>query len=349
MELLRDVDGGVVEVLGLPKILVVGVGGAGNNTINRLAGLGIDGAQTLAVNTDAQQLKSVAADKKVLIGQSITRGLGAGGEPEMGRLAAEQSRPDLERALDGADLVFLTAGLGGGTGTGAAPVVAEIARQRGSTVVALVTMPFQLERSRFNAASSGLQALSGQTDTMIVMDNNRLLEIAPNLPVAQAFALLDQLAAEIIKGMAETITRPSLINLDYADLRTVMRCGGHSCVVVGEGSLRNPDKVVGSALGNPLLPVDIRGATGCLLHITGGQEMTLRDAACIASTLTAELDPQANVIWGARVERDMGHSVRIMAIIAGAVPIEPGRQASVRRSWPKADLASRKEARGITS
>jgi cell division protein FtsZ len=307
------------EGIGVPKILVIGCGGAGNNTINRLIGIGLEGAEAIAINTDSQHLAMIEADKKILIGRKLTRGLGAGGKPEVGKKAAEMAKQTLEDLLRKADMVFITAGMGGGTGTGAAPVVARIAKEQGAIVICMVTTPFHIERARVLLAEEGLENLRETADTLIVLDNNRLLECAPNLPLEHAFAVMDQLIAEIIKGIAETITQPSLINLDYADVRTIMSQGGASFMLVGEGSLRDsPEKIVRSALKNPLLDVDYRGAGACLLHITGGPDLTLKEAASIAGTLTQELDPRANVIWGARIRRDFKGKVRLMAIITGA-------------------------------
>jgi len=307
-----------LESFGLPKILVVGCGGAGNNTVNRLSHLGVEGAETIAINTDSQHLALIDADKKILIGRRLTRGQGAGGDPGMGRKAAEMARNTLSEVLQGADMVFVTAGLGGGTGTGSLPVVARLAKDQGSIVVCMVTTPFHVERARVLVAEEGLQNLLGIADTLIVLDNNRLLECAPNLPLSHAFSVIDQIIAEIIKGISETITQPSLINLDYADVRTVMESGGASFMFVGEGSTRNsPEQIVRSALKNPLLDVDCQGAKSCLLHLTGGPDMTLREAAAIAEALTRELDKGANVIWGARIRPDFQDKIRLMAVITG--------------------------------
>jgi len=303
---------------GQPKILVVGCGGAGNNTVSRLAGMGLSKARTVAVNTDSQQLKAAQADVKMLIGQRLTRGMGAGGDPAVGRKAAELAATDLEKILRGADLVFVLAGLGGGTGTGSAPVVARLARERGAIVVAMVTTPFHLEKARVFIAEDGLQTLRCYADTSIVLDNNRLLNCAPHLPVSHAFSVVDQIIAEIIQGICETITDPSLINLDYADVCTIMRSGGASFMFVGEAKLKSsPEKIVRASLKNPLLDVDYRGAGACLLHMTGGPDMTMKEAAAIAQALTQELDPKANVIWGARIRPDFTGKVRLMAIITG--------------------------------
>jgi len=214
--------------------------------------------------------------------------------------------------------VFVLAGMGGGTGTGSAPVVAQLAKEVGALVVAMVTTPFHVERARLFVAEEGLENLRAYADTTIVMDNNRLLECAPHLPLKQAFSVVDGIIAEIIQGICETLTSPSLINLDYADVHTIMSTGGASFMFVGEGSMKNsPEKIVRSALKNPLLDVDFRGAKACLLHMTGGPDMTLKEAAAIAGALTLDLDPRANVIWGARINSEFAGKVRLMAIITG--------------------------------
>ncbi|HQN30704.1 MAG TPA: cell division protein FtsZ, partial [Methanothrix soehngenii] len=237
---------------GIPRILIVGCGGAGGNTINRLKRMGLMGAKTIAINTDRQHLETVSADEKMLIGRKLTRGMGAGGDPEVGRKAAESARTDIEDLLRGADLVFVLAGMGGGTGTGSAPVVARIARQEGALVVAMVTTPFHMERKRIFIAEEGLENLRNYANTSIVMDNNRLLERAPHLPFQEAFSLVDGITGEIIQGICETLTTPSLINLDYADVHTIMNTGGASFMLVGEGSMKkSPENIVRSALNNP--------------------------------------------------------------------------------------------------
>jgi len=310
-----------IDDFGVPQIAIVGCGGAGNNTVSRLAHMGVCGALTIAINTDKTHLDVTKADKKVLIGKSITRGLGAGGDAKVGRQAAELARSTLEEMLKDADLVFVTAGMGGGTGTGSAPIVAEVAKSIGAIVVGMVSSPFKVERARLVKAEEGLEDLRRKCDTVIVLDNNRLLEYVPNLPIDQAFATMDQLIAETVKGISETITQPSLINLDYADVRTIMNCGGVAVMLWGETTPQdNRDKsknVVRHALNHPLLDVDYRGATGCLLHITGGPDLTLKEAEEIAQLLTYELDSHANVIWGARVNPNFEGRVRIMAIMTG--------------------------------
>jgi cell division protein FtsZ len=306
------------EDFGLPQIKIVGCGGAGNNTINRLYNIGVDGAETIAVNTDKQHLDVIKADKKILVGKSLTRGLGAGGFPEIGKRAAELARSTLQEVLKDADLVFITAGMGGGTGTGTAPIVAQVAKEQGAIVVGMVSTPFKVERARMVKAEEGIADLRAAADTVIVLDNNRLLEMVPNLPLEQAFSVMDQLISETVKGISETITRPSLINLDFADVKAIMNAGGIAVMLVGETKSQDKsDNVVRAALNHPLLDVDYRGATGALVHITGGPDLTLREAENIAESLTYEMDSHANVIWGARIQKDYEGKVRVLAIMTG--------------------------------
>jgi cell division protein FtsZ len=306
------------DFIGQPRIMIVGCGGAGNNTVNRLHHMGVSGAETIAINTDKQHLDMIQADKRVLIGKSLTKGLGAGGYPDVGKRAAEMARPTLEALLDSADLVFITAGMGGGTGTGAAPVVAQVAKDQGAIVVGMVSYPFQVEKARLLRAEDGLESLATAADSVIVLDNNRLKNFVPNLPLGQAFSVMDQLIGETVKGISETITEPSLINIDYADVRAIMSKGGVAVMLVGESKQQNKaESVVRECLSNPMLDVDYRGATGSLIHITGGSDLTLTDAEEIATSLTYELDPHADVIWGARVRNDMEGKVRVLAIMTG--------------------------------
>lgn len=303
---------------GQVRILAVGCGGAGCNAIHHLASSGLEGARTLAINTDLQQLELVTADARVLIGRRNTGGLGAGGDPETGREAAERAEKVLKEYLQGADMVFLTAGLGGGTGTGSAPVVARLAKEAGALVVGMVSTPFHVEGSRILVAEVGLATLRDWTDTLIVLDNNRLLDLAPNLPLENAFALMNQMIADVVAGIAETITQPSLINLDFADVKTIMGAGGPSAIFTGEKSLREgPEKAVSSILQNPLLEADLHEARGCLLHLTGGPDLTLRDATAMARAVAQELDPTANIIWGARIRPEMRRTAKLMAIVTG--------------------------------
>ena len=302
-----------------PRIMVVGSGGAGCNTINRLARAGIKGAEMYAINTDKLHLTTIAESvKKILIGASVTKGLGAGGYPDVGRKCAEASRDALDKMFSGADLVFLTAGMGGGTGTGSAPVLANVAKKAGAIVISIVTYPFALERARLDKADEGLEALKAESDTIIVIDNNRLVQIVPNLPIDQAFAVADEIIARAVRGITETITTPSLINLDYADVRAVMSNGGVSMIAVGEakGSSKEKD-VIENTLNHALLDVDFTGAKGVLLHITGGPDMTLGECNSIGEALTEKVDTNATVIWGARVDPAFEGKVEAIAIFTG--------------------------------
>jgi len=300
-----------------PRILIVGCGGSGNNTLNRITHLGVEGAVTVAINTDKQHLDHTRALQKLLVGRHITRGLGAGGDPATGRRCAEAGREMIKRIVTGADLVFIASGLGGGSGTGICPIVAEEAKAAGALVVGLVTTPFHVERrQRMARALEGLEALRRVADAVLVLDNNRLLHYVPNLPLDEAFSIMDQLVAEIVKGIVETITMPSLINLDFADVRAIMANGGVTMMLYGESD-RGPEEVVHEALNHPLLDVDISGATGVLIHVTGGQYMTLESASRVVDLLTAKVSEDANVIWGARQDAGFGDTIKVMAIITG--------------------------------
>lgn len=316
-EAIRSTDKEEFEQFGDPRIVVVGCGGAGNNTVNRLHQIGVEGAETVAINTDKQHLDMVDADQKILIGSDLTDGLGAGGEPDVGRRATEKARTTLKEVLDGSDLVFVTAGMGGGTGTGAAPVVSEIAKDVGAIVVGMVSMPFKVEKARVEKAKEGVDVLRQNADSIIVLDNDRLLDYVPQLPVGKAFSVMDQIIAETVKGISETITQPSLINLDYADMRSIMEKGGVAVMLVGESQDQNKENVVDEALNHPLLDVDYRGATGGLVHITGGPDLTLDEAEGIADKITERLDSNANVIWGSRIRDEYKGKVRVMAIMTG--------------------------------
>ncbi|MFH0970303.1 MAG: cell division protein FtsZ [Candidatus Diapherotrites archaeon] len=307
------------EEFGQPKIMVIGAGGAGCNAVNRLAHMGIAGAQLVAVNTDKQHL-SIIDDNitKILIGKSVTRGLGAGGYPEIGAKAAEVSRQALEEVLSGVDMLFVSAGMGGGTGTGSAPIVAQIAKEQGAIVIAMVTYPFALEKARTIKAEEGIEALRRIADTVVVIDNNRLVELVPNLPIQDAFKVADELVARTVRGITETITQPSLINLDYADVRSVMVGTGLSMIAVGESKgVDKVNEVVEDTLKNSLLDVDVSGAKGALIHITGGAELTLGEANAIGTMLTEQLDQKSVVIWGARVDPTYENKIEVITIFTG--------------------------------
>lgn len=307
------------EEFGQPKIMVIGAGGAGCNAVNRLAHMGIAGAQLVAVNTDKQHL-SIIDDNitKILIGKSVTRGLGAGGYPEIGAKAAEVSRQALEEVLSGVDMLFISAGMGGGTGTGSAPIIAAIAKEQGAIVISMVTYPFALEKARTLKAEEGIESLRRVSDTVVVIDNNRLVELVPNLPIQDAFKVADELVARTVRGITETITQPSLINLDYADVRSVMVGTGLSMIAVGESKgVDKVNEVVEDTLKNSLLDVDIAGAKGALIHITGGAELTLGEANGIGTMLTEQLDQKSVVIWGARVDPTYENKIEVITIFTG--------------------------------
>jgi|TARA_B100002003_G_C14140617_1_gene548490 cell division protein FtsZ len=316
-----DQEGQIPDGFGEAQILVLGVGGAGNNTINRLNTIGINGAKLIAVNTDKQHLELISANKKMLIGYELTKGLGAGGYPEVGAQSAMEAKPALKEILDGADLIFLTGGLGGGTGTGALPVIAEIAKSSGAVVVGAVTMPFKIERARIPRAKDALMKLKKHADSVVVIDNNKLLDHVPDIPMDKAFLVADDVMSNMVKGITETIATPSLVNLDFADVRSVMEEAagkGIAMIGLGESDTRNrAEEAVMHAVENPLLDVDYRGALGAMVHITGGSDLTLAEATKIGEIATTYLRNDANVIWGARIDPDFEGKVRVMVIITG--------------------------------
>lgn len=328
--------------VGQANIKVFGCGGAGNNMVNWLYNKGVRGAEILACNTDKQHVDMIDADRKFLIGKDTTRGLGCGGYPEKGREAAQESIQEIKEALKGSDMVFVCAGMGGGTGTGVAPVVAQTARDSGAIVIGTVTMPFKIERARVDKAEFGLQALRQVSDTVIVIDNNRLVQIAGNLPVQQAFAVANELIATMIKGIVETIAVPSLVNLDYADVKAIMTNGGVAAIGVGASDTNNRvDEAVRGALSNPLLDISYEGATGAIIHVHGGTDMTLDEISRVGEIVTESMDNDANVIWGARVSEDMKGKMTVMTIITGVKsPWILGKQSAKERESRRAHVSS---------
>lgn len=300
------------------RIVVVGCGGAGCNAITRLTEMGIRGAFTVALNSDAKHLAITKADKRILIGKELTKGLGCGGYPELGRKCAEESRNEIKEALEDVDLLFAIAGLGKGTGTGSLPVVCELGKSMGAIVVAVCTMPFKVEGARVAKAEEGLATVRQVCDTAIVIENDRLLKYAGNLSVQQAFAVADELIASMVKGITETITLPSLVNLDYADVKALMHSGHVAAIGVGESDSSDRAKeAIIKALTNPLLDVDYAGASGALIHITGGPDMTLDEVNLIGQTVSQYLDPSAQVFWGARILPEFKGKVQVISIITG--------------------------------
>jgi len=300
------------------RIAVVGVGGAGCNCVTRIVKSGIKSARTIAINTDAKHLHITQADKKVLIGERLTRGLGAGGHPDVGRKCAESDVELLKKVLGENELVFLVAGMGGGTGTGGAPVVARVLKEMGTIVVGIVTYPFQLERIRLRVAQQGIEELKREVDTLVVIDNNRLYKYAPNLPLDKAFALADSITGRAVKGISDTIMFPSLLNIDFADVKAVMQNGGIALISLGEGT--GHDKVneaVRSTLEHPLLDVDYEGVKGAIIHLEGGPDLTLGEANRIGELISQQFDDDANVKLGARINPNLEGKVRVTAIIVG--------------------------------
>ncbi len=300
------------------RILAIGAGGAGNNTITTLTDMGIKGAATIAVNTDAKHLLVSKADKKVLIGKGLTKGLGAGGYPDIGKNAAIENKVQLKELLYDTDLVFLTAGLGGGTGTGALPVIARYAKDSGAIAIAVVTLPFKIERARIDRAEEGLIQLREVVDTVIVIENQRLLSLAGNLPIKKAFGVADSLIATMIKGITETISEPSLVNLDYADVRAVMQQGGVASIGVGESDGTNrAEDAVRLALNHPLLEIDYKDARGALVQVIGGPDLKLDEINAVGEILQNELAPGAQIIWGARIVPEYDDRLQVITIVTG--------------------------------
>ncbi len=301
------------------KICVVGTGGAGNNTVTRLNEIGIEGAETLAINTDAQDLYYTSSPRKLLIGRNICGGLGAGGIPEIGEECAEESEDDIRNELEGADMVFVTCGLGGGTGTGSAPIISKLAKKTGALTIAVVTLPFSAEGiKRRENAEIGLEKLQNTADTVIVIPNDRLLEVAPNLPINKAFMVADEILGRAVKGITELITKPGLVSLDFADIRSIMK--GSGMAMIGMGESESGDRALESvheAINSPLLDLDISNAKGALINIAGSSDLTLQEAENIVQVVAEELDPDANIIWGAQIQDELQNMIRTTIVVAG--------------------------------
>jgi len=309
-----------MEVESFAAIKVVGIGGGGSNAVNRMIAEGLSGVEFIAINTDAQALMLSQAPTRIRIGDKLTKGLGAGGRPEIGRKAAEESQEDLAQALRGADMVFLTAGMGGGTGTGAAPVVAEIAKNLGALTIGVVTKPFRFEgRPRQEIAEEGLERLKEHVDTLIVIPNDKLLELGDKrMTFEAAFRAADEVLHQGIQGISELITVPGLINLDFADVRTIMADGGAALMAVGHG--KGETRAIDAAqraVSSPLLDVTIDGAKGVLFNVTGGNDLTLMEVNEAAEIIAGMVDPDANIIFGAVIDPSMEDEVRITVIATG--------------------------------
>lgn len=301
------------------KIKVFGCGGGGSNTISRLAEEGMGDVELVAMNTDAQHLLSAKVPHKMLIGRHLTRGLGAGALPQIGEEAAQETEEDIRQALSGADMCFITCGLGGGTGTGSAPVVARMAREAGALTIAVCTLPFSVEGAvRMENAEAGLARLRDVCDTVIVIPNDKLLEVAPRLPLHAAFKVADELLMRSIRGITEMITKPGLVNLDFADLKTIMKKGGVAMIGLGEsdGDDRATEAVM-EALNSPLLDIDITDASGALVNVVGGQDMTLQEAERVVEEIYGRINPDARIIWGTSVNPALDRAIRVMLVITG--------------------------------
>ena len=301
-------------------IKVVGCGGGGNNAVNRMVDAGLRGVEFISVNTDRQALSQTNAQVKIQIGEKLTKGLGAGAIPEVGRRAAEESREEIASALKGADLVFITAGMGGGTGTGAAPVVAEIARDLGTLTIAVVTKPFNFEgKQRMKNAEAGIEELKQHVDTLVVIPNDRLLQVVnKGTTMLEAFRIADDVLRQGIQGISDLIAVPAMINLDFADVKTVMESGGMAHMGIGVGSGENRlVEAAKNAVASPLLETNIEGARAVLINVTGGPDISIVDINEAANLVMEAADPDANIIFGAGIDETMGDDVRITVIATG--------------------------------
>jgi cell division protein FtsZ len=320
-KLSSDIDDDLIELIKEAKtnIYVVGAGGAGNNTISRLNEMGIEGATTIAVNTDAQDLFYSQSGKKILLGRQTSKGLGAGGDPSVGEECAEESEDEIREELEGSDMVFVTCGLGGGTGTGSAPIIAKLAKKLGALTVAVATMPFSAEGiKRRENAEQGLEKLQEAADTVIIIPNDKLLEVAPNLPLNKAFMVSDEILGRAVKGITELITKKGLVSLDFADIKSIM--GGSGMAMIGMGESESGDRALESvheALSSPLLDIDISNATGALVNITGSSDLTLHEAEKIVQVVADKLDPEANIIWGTQIDESLQNVVRTTVVVSG--------------------------------
>ena len=310
----------IVESLNV-SIKIIGCGGGGSNTVNRCSEAGITGAQLCAINTDAKHLLAIHAPKKILIGKRLTKGLGAGALPEVGEQAAHESEEEIREFLRGAHVAFVTAGMGGGTGTGAAQYVAHLAKEEGALVMGVVTMPFRSEgKIRMENAEAGLEKLRKFCDTTIVIYNDKLLEMVPRLPIDAAFKVADEILMQSIKGMTEIITKPGLVNLDYADLMTIMKGGGVAMIGIGESDDERDrvEAALNEALESPLLgEVDLTHARVALVRVVGGPDLTVSEAEKAAEMVGEKINPMARIIWGCSVEPALDRTIRVLIVITG--------------------------------
>ncbi len=301
------------------RIKVVGCGGGGGNSVSRMKETGIKGCEIIAVNTDAQDLLYTNADHKILIGRELTHGLGAGSNPKIGEQAAKESEQEIKKKIGEVDMVFITCGLGGGTGTGSAPVVADIAKKHGALTIGVVTLPFTVEgQKRIENAQYGLEKMMSVCDTLIVIPNDKLLEIAPELPIHTAFKVADEILTNSVKGITELVTKAGLVNLDFADIKAVMTNGGVSLIGIGESDSKSRARdAVEKAINNPLLDVDITNASGVLVNIVGGPDMSLDEYRAIMEIIGEKVAPDAKIISGAQISPDMEKTIKVLLIVTG--------------------------------
>jgi len=318
---VKDIDRELEEILKKQsaKIKVIGIGGGGGNSLSRMQEIGIKGGELIAINTDAQDLLYSNADQKILIGRELTQGLGSGSNPKIGAEAAKESEVEIKKKIAGADMVFITCGMGGGTGTGAAPIVAQIAKKQGALTIGIITLPFTIEgRKRIENAMEGLERMESVVDTLIVIPNDKLLELAPELPLQTAFKIADEILTNSVKGITELVTTNGLVNLDFADVKAVMVNGGVSLIGMGESDSNNRAiEAVEKAIENPLLDVDISNANGALVNVIGGPDMSLDEYKVIIETIGSKLSPDAKLIGGAQISPDMDKSLRVLLIVTG--------------------------------
>lgn len=319
---LKVIDQELAELLKQQsaKIKVIGIGGAGGNSLSRMKEIGIKGGELVAVNTDAQDLLYANADQKILIGRELTQGLGAGSNPKIGEEAAKESSSEIKKKLSGSDMIFITCGLGGGTGTGAAPEISRITKKQGVLTIGIITLPFTIEgQKRIENAMLGLEKMESIVDTLIVIPNDKLLELAPELPLHTAFKISDEILTNAVKGITELVTTNGLVNLDFADIKAIMKNGGVSLIGMGESdkSETRAIEAVEKAINNPLLDVDISNATGALVNVVGGSDMSLDEYKTIIETIGNKLSPEAKIIGGAQISEDMDKSLRVLLIVTG--------------------------------
>ncbi|MEI6850195.1 MAG: cell division protein FtsZ [archaeon] len=340
----HDIDHELEEILKRQgsRIKVVGCGGGGGNSVSRMKEIGIKGCEIVAVNTDAQDLLYSNVDAKILIGRELTHGLGAGSNPKIGEQAARESEQEIKKKIGDSDMVFITCGLGGGTGTGAAPVVADIAKRAGALTIGVVTLPFTVEgQKRIENAQIGLDKMVSVCDTLIVIPNDKLLEIAPELPIHTAFKVADEILTNSVKGITELITKAGLVNLDFADVKAVMCNGGVSLIGIGESDSKDRAKeAVERAISNPLLDVDITNATGALVNIVGGADMSLDEYRKIMEIVTTKISGEAKVISGAQISPDMDKTIKVLLIVTGVKSAQILGSSEELTNKQKGDLTS---------